>query len=146
MLTEHLPDAGRFEGVFEVLDGRLAFPIWPSHGNDVKASGVFQKIMPTEIAEGSAGQPALLVRVDGFDRMTGGVMTAGLDFDENNGAAIDGDKVDLTNTIALATSDNDVAEPLQETTGSCFTTCTERLRPSQRLPPLLELPLDRHRQ
>ena len=95
-----------------MLDTWLTLSVRPCHGHNVKASRVFQEVVSAEITEGRARDPALFVRVDRFDGMPGPVMTARLDFDEDNRPAVDGDKIDLADSIALAAAHDNVTQPL----------------------------------
>lgn len=49
--NKHLKRNGRFKRVFKVLNQRLFGTIWPSHRDDVKASGIFQQIITAQIGD-----------------------------------------------------------------------------------------------
>src|SRR2546429_556414 len=118
-LREHAVEAGGFERAFEMLDRRPATRR-PGDSDDVETGTAFEQVVPLHVGESEARQPSLLGFIDGVGRMTGVVRGACLDLDEDHRAAIDGDKIKLADVIAMAASDDDVAEPAQVTGGGVF--------------------------
>ena len=116
-----------------MFDGGLPAAVGPGDGDDVEAGAAFEQIVPLEIDEGRFDDALLLALVDCFRRMAGSAAGASLDLDENDGATIDGDQVDLAAATALAAGDDDIA-PLPEISGgSSFTALAERLPRENRL-------------
>ena len=83
--------------------------------------------MPLHVRERQPRQPPLLGFIDGVGRMAGVVAGAGLDLDEDDRAAIDGDQVELADVVAMAAGDDHVAELAQIAGGSILAAAAERL-------------------
>jgi hypothetical protein len=109
-----------------VLDGGSATG-GPGDGDDVEAGAAFEQVVALHVGKGEAREAALLGFIDGIGRVAGVVCRARFDFDEDDGAAIDGNEVELADVIAVAAGEDDVAEAAEMAGGGVFAAATEGL-------------------
>ena len=93
--AKKLPAADGGEGIDDVLDRRLLRVGGPGDRDDVEAGRVIEQAVRLEIRERRLRHSALFEIVDRFGRMAGIGGAARLHFDEDDGAAIDGDDVEF---------------------------------------------------
>jgi hypothetical protein len=66
---KHAVGFRRLEGVHEMLDDWLPGAWRPGDGDDVEPRAVLEQVVPLEIGEGQARQPAAFAQVDGIGGM-----------------------------------------------------------------------------
>jgi len=112
--------ARRLEGVANVLDCRQAFGLGPCDGDDIEAGALFEQMMAFQPRQGESREATLFAGINRFGRVAALMRAAGFDLHENNGALIDRDEIDFTESAASASIDNRVAKSPQEAFGQPF--------------------------
>src|SRR5262245_51986961 len=109
-----------------MLDGGAAAD-GPGDGDDVETGAAFEQIVPLHVGEGQTRQSLLLGFVNCVCWVTGVVRGPRFDLNEDDGAAIDGNQVELADIIAMTAGDDDVAQAAKVTGSGIFTAAPERL-------------------
>lgn len=134
-LTEHLQFSRRFESVANVLDDGAAPAGRPSDGDDVESGRVLEQVVSLQKSQCAPGDMLLFLQIDRLGRMAGSMRAAGLDLDEDDRSAVDGDQIQLTQRVAIAAPHDLVAESAQEPFGGRFSASTQRHGPAKRRDP-----------
>src|SRR5262245_4045472 len=101
VLRKHLPSAGGLEGVAVMDDLRLGAGSFPDNRDDVESRQLLEQAVSFQEGQRQPCELRLLVRVNRFVRLAGGVRTAGLDFNKNDARSIAGYQVDLPHRSAV---------------------------------------------
>jgi hypothetical protein len=136
-LAEHLAVARRFEGVANVLDCRRAFGLGPCDCDDVESRSMLEQIMAFEPRQRESRQTTLLSGIDRLRWMAAVMGPAGFDLNKHDGAMVDGDEVDFSQSATGSAIDDRVALASQIAFGRPFTLKAER-NWRAKLPPMLD--------
>src|SRR5262245_25086683 len=90
-----LPAADGLECLTMMIDVGFAPAGRPGDDQHVETGGVSQQVAAAEEVEGGVGQLPLLALIDGFGGTAFVLVLGRADLDEDDGAAVEGDEVDL---------------------------------------------------
>jgi len=119
-LTKQLPLTDRFKGVLEVFDRWPAVIRGPCYGDDIEPRWMLQQTVGLEERERGAGEPTLFPSVHRLRRMATRLRLPRLDFNEDDGAAVDGDQVEFSQRGPLPARNNTIALPPQIAGRQCL--------------------------
>ena len=101
--------------------------VGPGEGDDVEAGRVFQQAVRFEIRERGPRHALLVAGRRRLRRVCRRRRRARFHFDEDDGAAVDGDDVEFADAQVDLPADDVVAEPLEIAGREIFATLAERL-------------------
>jgi hypothetical protein len=114
-----------FEGIQKMLYLWCSAIVGPEDGDHIKSSGLFEAAISLQPFQSHQGDLLLFAMIDGFKRLAGFGICAGLDFDEHRRSTVFRNDVNFAQGSSMLPGEYSISPRFQEFYGRSFPAITQ---------------------